>query len=347
LHHQRELFREIATAWASSFPQSAEALEALAISHDMLGDPAAIDKIRKARALATTDDQRVRFAGTEAWMRLKQSVPAQSDELILVRALADSLLPRAASPTAVQPMLLASLAALTGRANLAAALTRNPAASADFFAPAAVARSGLPLLVFAAFGGPLDSLRELEQQVDATIDNQLITTARQEARMNWLVRPARLAFPDYQFASLSKLVGTGDWLIDAEAALLRRDTVVALRGFAMARAARRSAPSSDVNFEGLYPEARVLTTAMDARAGIAWLDGTLRALPSTDPQSFVNPANAAALVRAMELRADLADQTGDVATARRWARVVTILWSDCDPFLQPIVQRMRKMAGAI
>jgi hypothetical protein len=273
-------------------------------------------------------------------------VPMQPEELISARDLVDSLLPQTAASTTVQPLLLASLAALTGRASQAAALARSPAAAAGFYGPWALVRSGLPLFVFAAFGGPRDSLRELERLVEASIDEHSLPSTLQEARMNWLVRPARLAFPDYRFASLPTLVGTGDWLIDAEDALLRGDTSTVLQDFAKARAARRSAPPSDVNFEGLFPEARLLAAVDDPKAAIAWLDGTLRALPATDPESFVNPANAAALVRAVALRSELAEQVGDLANARRWARVVLVLWSDCDPFLQPIVRRMRQIAGA-
>jgi tRNA A-37 threonylcarbamoyl transferase component Bud32 len=345
VRHQRELFREIATAWVTAFPQSAEALEALAVSYDMLEDPTAIEKIRQARGLAKTDDQRVRLAGTEAWMRVMLSVPSDTAALIPARALTESLLALAAPKSTVQPLLLASLAGLTGRSQLAVELTRSPLAAANFDVPPPLAASGLPLLVFAASGGPPDSLRTLEQQVDATINQRFGASVQQEARMRWLVRPARLAFPDYRFSSFPRLVSTGDYLIGAEAAFLRGDTLAVLEVFSQARAVRRFIPPSDLNLEGLYPEARLLTAVGDSQAAIDWLEGRLRALPATDPQSFVNPANAIALVRAMALRADLAKQAGDPANARRWARVVALLWSDCDPFLRPLVLRMRRMAG--
>ena len=345
VHHQRELFHDIATAWVTAFPQSVEALEALAISYDMLEDPAAIDKIRQARALAKTEDQRVRLAGTEAWMRVMLSVPSDPKALIPARALADSLLVLTAPSTAVQSLLLASLAGLTGRARLAAVLSRNPIAARDFEVPLPLSRSALPLLVFAAFGGPPDSLHELEQQVDSTINERFEPSNQQEARMRWLVRSGRLAFPDYRFSSWPRLVSTGDYLISAETALLRGDTAAVLRMFDQARAVRRFIPPSDLNLEGLYPEARLLTAVGDSQAAISWLEGRLRALPATDPQNFVNPANAIALVRSMVLRADLAVQVGDRVTAKRWAGFVAVLWSDCDSFLRPIVQRMRQIAG--
>src|SRR5439155_1746136 len=57
------------------------------------------------------------------------------------------------------------------------------------------------------------------------------------------------------------------------------------------------------------------------------------------------PARAGSLVRAMALRADLAERVGDHAVAARWAAAVAAFWSDADPFLQPLVRRMRRRAG--
>jgi tRNA A-37 threonylcarbamoyl transferase component Bud32 len=344
VRRQRELFHDIATAWATALPESPDANEALAISLELLENPAAIDAIHRARALANTDAQRVRLAAAEVWMRVKFSVPSDPQGLTLARSLADSLLPSAPAADATEPLLLASLAALTGRAQLATGFSRLPHAAREWGVPPPLARNALPLLIFAAFGGPPDSLRVLEHEVDAAIDQRFLVSVRQEARMSWLVRPGRLAFPDHPFQSIPKLVGTGDYLIDAEAALQRGDTAMVRRVFADLRDARQSAPLSEVNLEGLYPEARLLTALEGPRAGITWLDGTLGALAATDPESFVNPANAAALVRAMALRADLADQVNDRPAARRWAGMVMVLWSDSDVFLQPTVRRMRRFA---
>src|SRR5207247_2567613 len=50
--------------------------------------------------------------------------------------------------------------------------------------------------------------------------------------------------------------------------------------------------------------------------------------------------------RAMALRAELAAAAGDQRTARWWAQRVTTLWRDADVPLQPLVRRMRLLAGA-
>jgi hypothetical protein len=46
----------------------------------------------------------------------------------------------------------------------------------------------------------------------------------------------------------------------------------------------------------------------------------------------------------MALLAELADQRGDHAASHRWASAVSILWSDADQFLQPVVRRMRVLS---
>jgi hypothetical protein len=84
----------------------------------------------------------------------------------------------------------------------------------------------------------------------------------------------------------------------------------------------------------------------DTTAAIAQLDRSLRALPGLSPSALQEAGSAAAIVRAMILRADLAAKTGDFETARKWASSVALLWSNADASLQPEVARMRLIAGS-
>ena len=343
--HQRELFHEVATAWVTAFPRSADALEALAIALEMLGDPAALDTLRRASALATTPTERVRIAVGEVWMLVKFSVPADVAGLHAARASADSVLRSYPPPNAPEPLLLAGLAALTGHAQLAAEYGREPSAAAEWIVPAPLARTALPLVLLASLGGPADSLRTLEQLVDSSIDNGLAMPLRQQARLQWLARAATLAFPDYRFKSITKLAGAGDYLLDGQAAFLRGDTASVHRLYAELRAARRHLPPAELTLDALYPEAWLLGALGDDRAAIEWLDPTLVSLLSTPPEVFTEPARAGSLIRAMALRADLAVQVGDHVASARWAAAVAAFWSEADPFLQPLVRRMRRLAG--
>jgi len=234
---------------------------------------------------------------------------------------------------------LGALAALTGRANLSAALWRRADMEEPSLPPTLTAAPAL--LVFASLGGPIDSLRRLEREVadrlaDSTLDD------RDELVRQWLARSASLAAPVVAFKSLPQLRGTGDYLLDALADWAAGDATAVRRYLAEARASRRY---PDRTIDVAYPETVMFTWLGDDPGAIAWLDATLAYLPQTAPGTFAdNLARPGALVNAMALRADLAARTGDRTAAQLWAEAVVILWSDADDFLQPLVSRMRRLA---
>jgi tetratricopeptide (TPR) repeat protein len=335
LEHQRRVFRDVALAWVAAYPHSAEAMEALALALEMLNDPGALDTIRHARRLATTPTAQVRTAHAEVWMRVRLAVPDRVDGLVEAVALADSVLAVHAPVGATQPLLLAGLAALTGRAVLAAEYMRQPAVRPEWKVPAPLSESGPALLIYGAMGGPVDSIRRLARGVERTIA-ELPSHERTTAVQEWLARPATLAFPHYRFASVH-LAAAQDYLVDAQAAFARGDTVAVRRTFAALAAGRRGMPPEDVTLDGLYPEAALLAEMGDAAAAGVWLDPTLGAISAAAPQLFDDPTRAAALVHAMLLRARVARRLGDTLTASRWERPVQVLWSNADPFLKGIL----------
>jgi serine/threonine protein kinase len=342
VRHERELFHDVATAWVTEYPRSADALQALAVSLDLIGNPAALDTLRRARSFAATPAQRIRTAAAEIWMRIKRSTPLDTVSVLAARALADTLL-RAFPPGAPEPVLLASVALLTGHPGIAAAYGSQPEAVEERGVPVTLAEAALPLVAFAALGGPEDSLRLYEQRVTSLIDKVLDPSLRRRAREEWLVRPATLAFPNYHFRSSPALQGV-DGLLDAQRAQLVGDTMPARRLIAQLMIDRKDVQPADRSIDVLYPEACLLDAMGDERMAIAWLDPTFAALPLTAPEMFTDLPRAGALVRAMALRAELAERAGDRAEVTRWARPVAILWSDADSFLQPIVRRMQHLA---
>jgi hypothetical protein len=344
VRRQRQQFHDIAVAWVAAFPQSADALHALAISLDLLGDRSALDTLRRARDLAATPEERLRTAGAEIWLRVKNAIPADSGSLNAARAIADSVLREFPPSQAPDPLLLASLAGLTGRGRLAVEYVRHPAFLAAWEVPPSLSPAGPTLLVLAALGAPADSLRALERTVNSQI-GLLPAPQRQLQQLRWLARAATLAMPTYQFSSLRELVGIGDYLVDAQAAFALGDTDAVHRVFDDLRQARPSRAAADLTLDALYPEAWLLAALRDHRAAAGWLDPTLASLAATSPQLLVDPVRAACLVRAMALRAELAERLGDRTGAAQWARVVTTLWSDADSFLQPMVRRVRRLAG--
>lgn len=341
LRKLRLLFHEVAAAWVAASPNDASALEALSVSLEMLGDPSCRDTLRRARALALFPEERLRLAATEVWMQVKLAMPLDIAGIRTARALADSLL-KAQPPPGADNRLLASIAILTGRIHLAAAL--NERASVEWQAPPPIARSAARLLVYASVGGPADSLESLEERVVSAADRALAPDVRRDARLEWLARPATLAFDHHRMRILGELRGQGDALLDAQGALLASDTVAVLRYFEVLRQRRKYYSPEALTLDGLYPESALLAATGRKAQALEWLEPTLTSLAGGAPLTFHDPARAGALMQALVLRAELAVHLGDRRAAARWARLVAMLWSNADAFLMPTVERMRQLA---
>jgi hypothetical protein len=277
-------------------------------------------------------------------MQLAFAVPWNGDALVQAREKADALLEEWAATDDADPWLLCGLAVLTGRATLAASAVRDARVGQLLGTPPPLLHTGPALLVFAALGGPEDSLATLERRVYSIIEEAMPQSERNAAKANWLAWAATLAYPEYQFATLPDLKGAGDYLLDMQVAWDAQDTAAVRRGFDEIRSIRRHTPPAYVTIDGLYPEASLLFAIGDAEASAAWLDPALHALPQVAPDVLTSPARAGSLVRAMALRARIAEQLGDRNISRQWARSVITLWSDADPFLRPILREMRRLA---
>ena len=144
IRHQRQRLYDIAREWVAAYPANADALQALAVSLQLLGDRSALDTLEQARRLARNPGETIRVATSEIWMRVLFNAPSGFSELRAARRLADSLLDNAPADGSVEPMLLASLAALTGRAHLAARLGRTISSRARPNTPPALAASASP-----------------------------------------------------------------------------------------------------------------------------------------------------------------------------------------------------------
>jgi hypothetical protein len=340
---QLALFRDIASGWVAAYPRSPDAMEALGLSLAFLGDPASVDTLRRARALAGRSPQATWLAATEVFTRLKFATPHDLPGIDGARSLADSLLrlhrPAAGMP---EPLLLASLAALLGRARLAADYSRMPDALAQRGIDGQLAAFAPALLTFAALGGPADSLDRLISLAVRVVSTSY--AGRAMVRQRWIARPVTLAAPRHTFRPPPDVTGTGYHLADALAAHQRGDAAAVrsiLDGVARARAHSRAA---DLSLDAVYPEAWLLATIGDTAGAAAWLDPPLGELAYMAPRSFSDPAEVASLVHAMALRAELASALGDRAGAQAWSAVVARLWSDSDEFLRPVVERMRALS---
>lgn len=340
VERQRGLFRDIAAEWRSSEPRSASAAHALALALALLGDPRALDTLEVAKSLAIDLVERQRLVMTEVWLRTQFAAPSDIASLRRVRLLTDSLL-RSLPSKPVDPSIAASVAALGGHAFDAVRLDRLEPESAFLTAPTPLSALVRSLTLFAAFGGPTDSLRALEWRSDSMIDALIPASRRGAAREEMLGRAIGIEFPVVRSSALSSGEFSNQPLLAAETALMHGDTAAVLRILHDVDESRVAFALPDLGIDALYPESFLLAAIGRDHEAIAWIDPTLRRLRVSPP--LADPVPAASLVRAMALRAELADRVGDHRTAALWAGAVIELWSDADDFVQPQVSHMRRL----
>ncbi len=335
VRRQRELLRAHASYWVSAFPASADAHHLLAMALAALGDPAAVDVLAQAATLVARPEERLRVASADVALQLAFAL-RDGDTLRLrrVRRLADSLLQRAAHSPPGATLLHTSLAALTGRANAAALSARSAAVSDAFAVPRVLRETAAPLLLFAALGGPADSLRLLEERMASQIAHAIPPPERVGRRMEFLARAASMAFPLHRFIRLDSLAAEGDPLVALQALLVRGDTSGVRRGLQQIAAQRRDLTPETLALDALAPEAALWLALGDPAAAAAWVDPTLAVLPQIEPGPLASPLRAASLVRTLLVRAEAAEQLGDVRTATLTRSALRILLSDADPFLR-------------
>src|SRR5690606_24466423 len=188
--NQRQLVR-LTAEWARVFPKSLPAIEAEGLALELVGEfgatagaaDTAVRRIQQARGLAVDDADRVRLASVELRLLVKQ------ERFREAALLADSLLRANPAPTAATASYLAAAAALTGRAALAARLSRLSAPDqmtwtldgAMLKVPLPLRETALAFEAFAAVGAPADSLEQLYRLAQRQLTGYLTTDRRELA----------------------------------------------------------------------------------------------------------------------------------------------------------------------
>ena len=353
LAHNRAMLRAITARWVRDFPTSVDALEAHARVLETVGELAtagspersALDAVRAARLTAVDSLQQLRLGVAEVRLLVKLEQFAQG------RAVGDSLLSRWRTPDPEAARGLAGVAVLTGQVNRAAALSATDLTTpfvtpeGDHLAvPASVAGSGRALLVYAAVGVPAESLSAVERRVTRLIGSWVEPERQTAARRAVLSDPAMLAFPQLGAREAHAGPAGGNYLLELQRALAR-DPAAVRAGIAKIDATRGALRAGDVAIDNVYQEAWLLVAVGDTAAALERLDRSLTALPALGTALLDEVPQAAGLVRAMALRAELAAAAGDWTAAARWARAVTALWHDADPDLGAVVARMTALGS--
>jgi hypothetical protein len=245
------------------------------------------------------------------------------------RRIADSILAVTDPERTTEPRQVAALAALTGRAELAARLVRRAEVGRAMEAPPALLSAAPALLTYAALREPSDTVQWLLTRVGAEIDRTLQGDAALNARRAWLARAATLCFPVCSVEPYARL-RQEDYLLDMQLRLQanqRADVAKLLNDLRTIRA--HDLPEA-LTYDGLAPEAELLFALGDYQGAIDWLAPPMERATQQSMFRLADPVATACVVRAMIVRSMAAEKLGNRRESERWRAAVTELRSGAD-----------------
>jgi hypothetical protein len=343
----QRLFDTVVTTWSNAFPRSAATKEAVAISLDLRGDPAAVDTLEAAERLTADRSERVRLAATRIAMQLKFSASGSTDALARVLVSADSLLN--ANGEAPPPDIagyLAPVAAMTGQCDRTSKLIRwNVAATAEGPVPRDVQAEIASLEAYVAVGcQPIDVWHRLDD-ITKSYSSQQTTDATEQAvymQLNVIVRS--IVPPDSSWAK--RLAPRGGRTIVAERNIAEGRPDSARARLREAARVRRGALPGQVTADAVVPEAKVWLLLADTASAIASLEEALTTSRHSPPiltgATRYNTGRMGFLIQAYALHALLLAKR-DRDKARQSARVAAAMWLHPDSALRPTVARLREI----
>jgi tetratricopeptide (TPR) repeat protein len=351
----RVLLRRAAEEWVRRAPNDPVAFDSLATRLELSGGLATIAEqqlttlqvVDRALSLAKDSLERAHLGVMRVRLLVKDS---QFDK---ARAAADSLLKSGVGRLPRYIDGVAGLAVLLGRVDEAAHLLARDPYNAKVFGgrggvvimPPQLADVSASLVARSVFGLGGDSTLELAQKFDALVASYF-PGADAAADVRRSVTPRALAFVYPTGSSyLAQLpdahLGAVDWfqsLARGDGATVRR--AVAARG----QAGVQSNPGNSVDM--MFLRARAAMLVFDTTSAVHELDPVLQAMPTIAPTLLWQVDQIGSLIRALALRAEIASARRDKHTAEQCAGAVVSLWRNADAPLQPVVQRMKALAGA-
>lgn len=329
LAQQRLEFRETATDWSAAFPTSSEAKEAMALALELLADPAALDTIRAARALAREERRRWDLTASEVLLLVRFGLPGDLGKLRRARELADSLLGAPPASGGSPDETLELLATLRGRCADAVRFASRRAVTADdgdLPAPLLVESRALLARIALRCDATADVrvLREFVSHIDRDPQYR-VSAERAFLDEVLLMRPVLLAV-QRDSAVVERLARTVRHpLVLASLALARTDTTGARRALAEFDAAGH--PAIPLTADLALAAAQLWTDAGVPARGERLLDETLARVRGGDPDALRDPGRLAALLRVMAWHARILESAGDRTTARQWRTAADALQS--------------------
>jgi hypothetical protein len=197
----------------------------------------------------------------------------------------------------------------------------------------------------AALGACGNETLSSERQLDNALQSYVPENKRAEIRGVLATRAFSLLTPCTQGKSSLRIVSPQDRLYRMQQAFARGDLRSVRATVDTLSDMRRASRPGDLSLDYTYQEAWLKTAMGDTSGAIQQLDLALAALPTLSGMALKEVGAAAAVGRAITLRADLANSQHDAPAATRWSAALVALWSGADAELQPTVSRMRELAG--
>jgi tRNA A-37 threonylcarbamoyl transferase component Bud32 len=326
---------------AAALEAYADVLEARRELSDDAAPLSALRAVRLARALSPDHMSGLRAASREVRILLKRG------EFHAARVLADSTLRAWPAPDHDAAGILHGLAAVLGRVRATARLgvLKEPERHVgDVRLPRPLLESVSRLEAYAALGvcAPLDQLHaEVVRMVDSYVDRKRAAHVKADVTRG----PARWS-TDCSNGRMTGIHDPGEnSVLRAQQAFARGRTDLARRILDSVAESRDYLRPGEVSLDYAFEEAWLRSAIGDTTDAVAQLDLILNSLPVQKSTLLRWISEAAALPRAMALRAELAAARGEHDVARRWARSVLALWAGADPELAPTLARMRLLAG--
>jgi tetratricopeptide (TPR) repeat protein len=345
LDHARSIARRAAQEWTRDFPDDAAAHTTFArvlelrgeITAARAGSPSALAEVHRARELSTAAIEQLELRRSEVRLLIKKgdfaAAGAAVDSALMSTESVRARSPSASSSDEEATWVLASLAALTGRAITAADLlysVRDDAVfrlpnGAAYRPPPDVAGTAQRLLAFAATGAPPDSIRELRERLERQIESYVPAVSRDSVRVALLARPLSLAVPILGPDFIVTLPRWSPGLVPHQQALARGDTADVRKRLDADQEPRRAFAPGAVMLDRSYQEAWLRLAMHDTTAAIKQLDAALEALPTVGTSLLEQVPTAAALAHTLRLRADIAAARGETVIANRWRSAAAAL----------------------
>ena len=344
-----ERLENLSRLWARNAPADPDAHETLARTLEASGridvsGVSALSEIALARKTASPPTNGESFVRA---LRLASSgvrLLVKSERFDAAASLADSILawkiPADLDDAAADQARddLSGLAALTGQLWKVVSLGQEK--SSDYEVqlangeieklPSEVARDKVALESYAYLGAPAESVLTVRARIERKLSSLLPQAKVSQVENSFLVRPLMMAAPAVGPGPAASLT-LNDNGVKAMRAVSEGNRALARRIIGQMASLHSASAPGEVTVDVVFLESWLRATTGETAAAATFLDNSLGGLTRASPNFVSRPMLAGSLVRAMILRAQLAGNSGDAATAAKWKAAATSLWRRADP----------------